>query len=44
MEFSVLPYKGQKDMSILGGFDDISALLEDSNVSMVAAMSNRCVR
>ena len=41
MEFKVSQYKNQRDVYILDGFDDIVTLLEDSNVSMMAAMSDR---
>lgn len=42
MDFVVKPHKGQKDATILDGFEDILALLEDSNVNMLTAMSSRC--
>ena len=40
-EFRVAQYKGQRDSYILAGFDDILALLEESNISMTSALSNR---
>jgi hypothetical protein len=41
LEFAVQLYKGAKDVFVLAGFEEVASLLEDSNISMAAAMSNR---
>ena len=44
MEFEIRRHKNQKDTYLLDGFDDIIALLEESNVCLMTAASSRCVR
>jgi hypothetical protein len=41
-EFEVKRHKNQKDTYLLDGFDEIVALLEESNVNMMTATSSRC--
>jgi hypothetical protein len=42
-EFEVKRHKNQKDTYLLDGFEDILALLEESNISMRTATSSRCL-
>ena len=41
-EFEIRRHKNQKDTYLLDGFDDMIALLEESNVSLMTASSSRC--
>lgn len=42
MEFEIRRHKSQKDTYLLDGFDDVIALLEESNVCLMTAASSRC--
>ncbi|XP_059176449.1 dynein axonemal heavy chain 6-like [Physella acuta] len=43
VEFTVVPYKDQKDVYILGSTDDIQQLLDDSNINIQTIQSSRHV-
>lgn len=42
-EYVVLPYRDSKDVFILGGIDEIQALLDDSQVNVATIASSRHV-
>jgi dynein heavy chain len=42
-EFIILPYRDNKDVFILGGVEDIQALLEDSQVTLATIKSSRYI-
>ena len=43
MEFPVLPYRDSKDVFILGGLDEVQALLDDSQVNIATIAGSRHV-
>lgn len=43
MEFPVLPYRESKDVFILGGLDEVQALLDDSQVNIATIAGSRHV-